>query len=126
MNMNAFKTTLINEDYMIKYLECENIITDFTNLDMSFAHFESEVLELFEQYSKYYMKNQEKHSKNKKSASYIYKFDNADSVKPFRDLQSSFGVLSDNFQNISDIDTFIGFDTQRYFALDESSLIVCK
>jgi len=32
MNINAFKNTLMNKEYVIQYLECENIITDFRGL----------------------------------------------------------------------------------------------
>jgi len=126
MNMSAFKDTLMNEEYMIKYLECENIITDFTNLEMNFQHYQNEVIELFTKYKELYLKNLDSHFKNKKAASYIYKFDNVDSVEPFRELQSSFGVKSENFKKINDINKFIGFDTRKYFEMDANELTVCK
>ncbi|MEA1918547.1 MAG: cache domain-containing protein [Campylobacterota bacterium] len=124
MNLNAFVNTLMDEAYMIRYLECENIITDFTDLEMNFEHYQHEVLELFEQYKHFYVKHQKAHLKNKKSASLIYKFDNVDSVEPFRTLQRSYGVETQNFKKINEISQFIGRDVQKYFNMADSELTV--
>ena len=126
MNLNAFKDTLMNEEYMIKYLECENIITDFTDFEMNFEHYQHEVLKLFKEYKNLYVKYQKEHLKNKKSASLIYKFDNVDSVEPFRELQRNYNVETPNFKEISEISEFIGKDVQKYFKMKDSELTVCK
>jgi len=126
MNMNAFKNTLMNKEYVIEYLECENIITDFRGLEMVFEHYKEEVIEMFTEYARLYLEYKENHFKNKKSASFIYKFDNTDSVRPFRELQASVGVETGNFEKIEDISKFIGFNVKKYFEMPLSALTVCK
>lgn len=126
MNIKAFRDTLMDEKYMIKYLGCKNIITDFTDFEMNFEHYQHDVLELFRSYQSFYLKHHEIHLKNKKSASYIHKFDNVDTVEPFRELQRHFDVETQNFKDISDISEFIGHDVRKYFEMDKSELTPCK
>ncbi len=121
MNMNAFKDNLMNREYMKKYLNCEYIITDFRGFDMNFDHYKDEVIEMFLEYKKNFEGNE---IKTKKVSTYIYKFDNENSVKPFRDLQKSYGIESQNHHTIEEISEFIGFDTQKYFNLTDNQLTI--
>lgn len=54
----------------------------------------------------------------------IYKFDNVNTVKPFRDLQKSYGIETQNFNTIDEISEFIRFDTQKYFNLTDNQLTI--
>jgi diguanylate cyclase (GGDEF)-like protein len=123
MNLDAFKNTLMNDEYMTKVFSYENIITDFGGFDMNFDHFEEEVMELFTEYQKTFVN---KKILVKKFSAFLSKFDNENSVEPFQKLLKNYGIQTKNFKSIDEISEFIGFDVQKYFDMDESELTISK
>lgn len=119
MNTETFTGTLMNEDFMKKYLNCENIITEFREMDMNFEHFESEIMNLFSVYKDIVMKNK---SSLKKASIYTTKFDNINIIKPFKELQINRGVDVKIYDNIDKISEFMNFDVSKYFNMKNSEL----
>lgn len=68
MNLEPFRETLMDEEFMKKYLSYEYIITDFRGFNMNFDHFEDEVKQLFLEYKKHFDSNE---IKTKKVSTYI-------------------------------------------------------
>ena len=123
MNLNAFKNTLMNDEYMTRALACENIITDFRGFDMNFEHFENEIIELFLEYKKTFIN---KKISVKKFASFLSRFDNENSLESFKGLLQSYQIETGNFKNVKDISEFIGFDVQKYFDMNDNEMTMYK
>jgi len=120
MNIEAFKDTLMNKEFIKKYSKYENIITDFRDFDMNFEHFESETLEIITKLKENLLNE---NISIKKATSLVHKYKN---INPFKEVLSNLGIQTNYFNNISDISEFIGFDTVKYFKMKDSQLTVCQ
>jgi len=120
MNLDAFKDTLMDEEFIKKYTKYENIITDFRDFDMNFEYFESEALEVVTKLKENLLNN---NLSIKKAASLVHKYNN---IAPFKEVLTNLGIKTNYFNNILDISEFIGFDTVKYFKMKDSQLTICK
>jgi len=120
MNIDAFKDTFMNIEFVNKYSTYENIITDFRDFDMNFEYFESEAVEVLIKLKENLLHND---LSIKRAVSLIHKYTNND---PIKEVLTDLGVKTNNFNNIPDISEFIGFDTVKYFKMKDSQLTVCR
>jgi len=120
MNIDAFKDTFMNMEFVNKYSQYENIITDFRDFDMNFEYFESEAVDVVAKLKENLLLND---LSIKRAVSLIHKYANNN---PIKEILTDLGIKTDNFNNIPDISEFIGFDTVKYFKMKDSQLTVCQ
>jgi len=120
MNIDAFKDTFMNMEFVNKYSQYENIITDFRDFDMNFEYFESEAVDVLIKLKENLLLND---LSIKRAVSLMHKYANNN---PIKEILTDLGIKTDNFNNIPDISEFIGFDTVKYFKMKDSQLTICK
>jgi len=119
INMNAFKQTLMNREFMQDYTQHAHVITDMRDLNVNPDHYENELTQIFSAYMHY---SQEFSVKREKSATLIHSHNNEKSISPFDNFLKQQGVQAQTFGSIEEISIFMGYDTQRYFDLELSQM----
>jgi len=120
LNVDTFKNTFMNKEFMAKYLSYDNVVTDFRDFDIDFDYFESDAIELLDKFKENLSNN---NVSLKKAVSLMHRFNNVD---PFKKELISLGVETNQFNNIPQISSFIGFDTVKYFKMRDTELTICK